>query len=483
MTWQHRNPAATLAIHTKNDPTLLFGSDNEYIKAVGSSYAPINDVISITTTNSINESAGTFTIELVWRTEKVPSQTIINDSSHNNNPLYYKRIRPMDIVDISLDSKTTTMIGIITNVKRNRSISANKPKRSVIITGKALGAIWDFDLVKYFEYATGLPRELLERNLNLQLGNIKLDFFGENAIVAIKTLYQQLPALDITYSGGTKVKDFIDVGSELYNKAKEKQYNLNLDPYSGTLFDYFLKYVGRPFNEIWTESRDHKLYLRMRPTPFSVGEWATSTVDENNTAVDPTQWEGIVNWHSGDSKETSHIITNSDVIEEDVGRTHAQSLSIFGVLPQDKLYGNVPEYQALPPLIVPDLYRQFGSRDSIIRIGFIPILPEGGLGESAFDIFEDYRNLLYLWNKDNHRLESGTMIIAGRPKICVGDKISFNNNEYYTTGAQHTWTFGAPMRSILTVERGMEIVERKKRFQDGVKFLNTVDFIDRSELL
>lgn len=460
MTWEQRNPKATLTIYTKDDAKLYFGEVlGEYIHGIGIRRKPINDVISMTTTNSINESAGTFTIELVWRL------------GETGELYYYERIRPMDIVEISLNGIHTTMMGIINTVKRHQEIIGNKPKRSVLIEGKSLGAIWDFDLVKYFEYTTGIPEEFLERNLNLQLGNIKLKFFGENAIKAITTLYKELPALDIVYFGDKRIKDFIDVGSELFCKAGEKQYNLNLDPYSGTLFDYFRRYVGQPFNEIWTDSKKGKLYLRMRPAPFSIGDDSISTVDQNDKPVSPSKWENIMLWQSDNDFPESYSVPKADIISEDIGRTHTQSYSIFGVLPVDKIYGNVPEYEALPPLIVPDLYKQFGSRDRIIRIPFIPIQQEGGLEDSAFSIFKGYRNKLYLMDKDNHRLESGTLIIKGRPEICVGDVINCEDKEYYPTTVQHAWWFGSPLQSVLTVERGMNSLERKKRYNDGITYL------------
>lgn len=493
MSWSTRNPKPKIKIVTKNDETLTFvSSANMFLPSKGHSNYPIDDVISITTTNSINSPSGAFSVELVW-------------AGTTDRPVYYDFIRPMDIAIIYLDGEVTTMVGMIDTVSRNRSIAGGRVQRSITISGRSLGSIWEFDLVKYFEYTVGIPDELLDRNLNLQSGNIKLDFFGQNAITAIKTLYKSLPAIDIPFNGKT-IKDYIDVGSELFVKKDEVLYNLNHDPYMGSVFDYFRIYIGQPFNEIWTESKDDKLYLRMRPTPFNVsflGKHAlgknksipTVTENEDGKVVDatPTSWENIKSWnwklskdivsvvtstHTG--KETArgtipfHEIEKSDVIQETLTRTHINSYSIYGVLPVDRLYGNVPEYQALPPLIIKEDYAFFGSRDYIVRIGFIPLKINGGLEDTADKIFKNYRNLLYLWNKDNHRFENGTLTIKGNPYICVGDKIIYNGNEYYMTKVQHNWRYGKAMTTTLTAERGMRYSERVKRYVAGLNYLNKV---------
>lgn len=464
MIWNTRQPKPKIKIFSKKDNDFVFSEKLDMFlpKGGGIDY-PISDIVSITTSNGINQASGNFTIELVYRTDI------------NKNPIYYHYIRPMDIVIIYLDGETTTMVGMIDDVNKERSISGGKVKRSVVLTGKSLGSVWEFDLVKYFEYTTGIPEALLQRNLALQSGLIKLDFFGENLITAIRALYRNLPAIDIQYKD-RKLSDFIDVGSELLCRRDELIYNLNTEPYSGTIFDYFKRYIGLPFNEIWTDSKDDKLFLRTRPTPFSMDGDGVKTISGGTHTGLESSWEHITNWHGTTKTEETLIphtntwgVKSSDVIKESLGRTHRKSYSIYGVLPVDKLYGDVPEYQALPPLIVEGDYAAFGSRDNIVRIGFIPLKPGGGLGDSANEIFKKYRNDLYLWNKDNHRYEGGTLTIKNNPLISAGDKINYGEITFYTTMIQHTWRYGAPMQSVASVDRGMEDKERLRRYKDGKK--------------
>lgn len=473
MTWTTRKPMPAIKIHSKEDKDLMFSEKlNMFLPKGGGIESPIGDVISITTSNSINQASGTFRIELVYRTDI------------NKKPVYYHYIRPMDIVIIYLDGTNTTMVGMIDTVDKERTLSGGRVKRSVVLNGKSLASIWEFDLVKYFENTAGIPEELLQRNLALQQGLIKLDFFNENIIFALTTLYKSLPAIDIQYKD-KKLSDFIDVGSELTCRKDESLYNLNTEPYAGTVWGYFKRYVGEPFNEIWTDSKgeldrgNEKLYMRTRPTPFSLGKDGVEVVGEAGEPGLLSNWENITNWNgktfSQDSLEHTHVnnwsLPSSDVIGEKLSRTHQRSFSIYGVLPTDKIYGNVPEYQALPPLIIEDDYKAFGSRDYIVRIGFIPTREEGGLEEGFFAIFEDYRNRLYLWNKDNHRFESGTLTIKSNPLISVGDKIKYSGKEFYTTAIQHTWRYGRPTVSVVSVDRGMSEKERIKRYKAGKRNL------------
>ena len=461
MSWQQRRPKPKIKIFTKKNKDLVFTEElaGQYDSlTAGEVFEPIEDVISIITSNGIGQASGTFRIELVYRTS-------------GGESVYYNTITPMDIAIIYLDGSTTTMVGIIDTVAKSRSLSGGRIKRSVTLSGKSLGAIWEFDLVKYFENTAGIPASLLQRNLELQKGLIKLDFFGENLITAITTLYKALPAIDIQYKD-KKLSDFIDVGSELSCRKDEVLYNLNTEPYMGTLWNYFKRYVGEPFNEIWTDSKDEKLVLRTRPTPFSMGEDGVEITGGANNRRKISGWGNINNWNSGSGGEVNTWgIPSSEVISENLSRTHEQSYSIYGVLPTDKLYGNAPEYQALPPLIIEEDYESFGSRDLIIRVGFIPLKAEGGLDEFASDIFESYRNRLYLWNKDNHRYERGTLTIMSRPLISAGDKIQYGDKEYYTTAIQHTWRYGQPMQSVVSVDRGIARDLREQYYLRGKKNL------------
>ena len=349
--------------------------------------------------------------------------------------IYKKLIKPLDLVEIYVNSAASygieeaTMIGIIDSVTEVTSINEQQPSRSIQINGRALGAIWLFDLVKYFINALGMPDELKERNLALRLGSIKLDFFDQTAIHVIKTIVDLLPALEIKLKDAV-LKDFIDVGSELFVRKGETVFNLGISAYSGSIFDYFRKYIGEPFNELWTDCKNGKLSLRMRPTPFSSVDDSEPTIDSSNEETNNTDWDSIRNWIDG---EPYHSITPADIISKSLRTSQANAYSIFSVLPGEKLVGGDAEYATFPPLIDPDLYREVGSRDIEVRIQHIPLTRDKTMVSGAGGTlarFRYYRNKLYLWNKDNHRFEEGTLRIKGNSNIRAGDKLMRTSNEF-----------------------------------------------------
>ena len=432
----------------------------------GDTAADINatsNIVSITTNNSINSASGTFVIELIYKTDQ------------SGEPLYYKAVEPLDLVDIWLSKSGTTMMGIIDQVNKMTSLSERGPQRRVRITGRSLGAIWEFDLIKYFPGAgVELPDELADRNFQLQAGTIRYDFWGKSVADVIVTLYEKLPALEIHLKDAT-LKDFVNVGDELLTRSQEKLYNIKPSPYQGSLFDYFVTYTGRPFNEIWTDSKKGKLYLRLRPTPFNM------PMDGESVHLPSGGNVSDYSWNSRESStwitdEPYHEIDRSMIQEENLARSQARAYSIFGVVSSDRLLDTKElEYATFPLIVEPELYRELGSRDHILRIDFIPVTQGHEKGEGFFERFKFYRKALYLFEKDNHRWEEGTISIRGNADIRVGDKIKRTDNKksYYVTSIMNRWQYGRPMVSTLTLSRGATDKERNNFYQVGLDYIES----------
>jgi len=455
--WTKRKPSARLVFHTKTARNFVIGG----ITAARTIYDERN-IISITTDNSINSPAGSFSINLVY----------VQDAS--GDPIYKKLIKPLDLVEIYLDSEDTTMVGIIDVVTEITSVDAQKPTRSIQITGRSLGAVWLFDLVKYFVNAFGLPEELEQRNLDLRNGAIKLDFFDQTAIFAIQSIYDKLPALEIELETGT-LRDFIDVGTSMFVRAGETVFNTGLSAYGGSMFEYFKKYAGEPFSELWTESKNGKLYLRMRPAPFSSSQDPEPAIDSLGNNIEDSGWHNIGNWLDGLSY---HVVTPADIISKNLRVSQSKAYSIFSVLPGERIIQSDTEYATFPPLIDPDLYREVGSRDLEARIQFMPLTKDGSVvnGDGGtLEKFRYYRNKLYLWNKDNHRFEEGTMQIRGNSNIRPGDKLLRSSNDftYYIISVRNEYRYGAPFITTLQLERGMTDELRNKLYANGLAFIES----------
>jgi len=450
--WTIRRPFAKLIFHTKQRRPFTIGG--------GDSAQDINatsNIISIMTSNTIHSASGTFNIELIYRTDQ------------NGEPIFYEAIQPLDLVDIWLDRSGTTMVGIVDRVSKMTTMMGPVPRRRIRINGRSLGAIWLFDLIRYFKDTVKLPQELQSRNLDLRLGSIKLDFYGQSAAFAIFTLYQKLPSIEIRLKEAT-LKDFINVGDELYTRSGEAVFNIGLTGYNGSMYEYFRKYVGAPFNEIWTDSREGKLYLRLRPTPYNSDRDQEQIKIFNGPSIPFYSWNNIITWITG---EPYHEITPAMIREENLQRSHGRAYSIFGVLPTDPLVPN--PFVTFPPLIEKDLYKEVGSRDYVRTIDFIP-LEEHKPTKGSIEKFIFYRNKLYLWNRDNHRFEEGTMSMRGNANIRVGDKIMRTDNQktYYVETVSNRWQFGRPMITTLNVTRGTTEKQRKEWYDAGLDYLASI---------
>ena len=448
--WTKRNPRPSIMFHTKRDRDLGFG----LLATFATDVFPMKDVISIKVTNSMNASAGTFEINLVYY------------AINSDAPYYYTAIQPLDVVDIALDGVNTTMIGIVDRVRKRVAIQNGAARASVSIVGRAAGSIWDFDLVRYFENALGLSKDLQQKSVLLQQGAIAFEFLQKPTSEAIIKIHENLPAFNMSFRDKV-LSDFLNVGDEIFVRPEEKIFNTQLSPYQGSVWTYFKKYISPPFNEMWTESRDGKLFLRARPTPFSLTdtEKGVSPSGESRTFG----WNEITNWIDG---ERGHIIEDSDIREEEFDYQHGNAYSVFTVLPSDKFTSGNIEYATFPPLIDSDLVKEIGVRDMQLRLNYIPLL-EGQETDGTLQRYRFYRNKAYLWFRDNHRMESGSVTIMANPNIRVGDKVIMDStgHEFYTTFASHQFTYGQPHTTTLKLSRGLHPDTRKQLYSIGSKFI------------
>jgi hypothetical protein len=429
-------------------------------RQAGIPFHPQDHLLSIQTSNSVGSAAGSFTITLAYK--KLAGDT---------EPWYYKVINPLDMVEISLNGSTTTMMGIVDRVKKSTRITGSAGKRVVTIIGRSLGAIWEFDLIKYFPNALKLDAELNRSNVALQQGEIQLGFMNKPIYEAILKIYRLLPALKITVgkNGNENLEKFIDVGSELWVRSDEKLFNSQLSPYSGSIWDYFKQYVITDFNELWTDSKDGKLYLRSRPKPFSV-------LDPENVinAVGGSGqigWNTITNWM--DPNKSYHRVREADITREDLNIDHSSGFSVFSVLAGDRFAGGqAVEYATFPPLIDQDLVHEIGMREYPARVPYIPINSDSTVNDGTLAKFKFYRDKLYFWNRDNHRMEYGTIGIRGEADIRAGDKILTDNGMmYYVPSVSNNYEYGKSFTTNLTVEKGMDRDTRDKLYKAGMDFV------------
>lgn len=454
-------------IKSKPSPSLLFHTKRNRDFGVGAASArllfPMDHILKISTNNSMGQAAGSFQIVLVPYRPNVGS----------TEPFYYTAVQPLDVVEISLDGKTTTMMGVVDKVGKTLTVTREGVQEVVTIVGRSLGAIWEFDLIKYFTNAVGLSEELNTRNLNLQEGSIVFDYLGDPAHKAIMDIYTLLPTFEMELNNG-QLNQYLDVGSELFTRVDEKIFATQISPYSGTVWDYFKKYLQPPFYELWTDSLDGKLFLRGRPTPYSVTE---HVLGENPDGIRrPYSWYQAKNWIEPDIN-IIHKIPVTDVLSESINVDHGKAYSYFAILPSDQFIAKDAEYAAFPPLIDSDLAKEIGVRDMQVRLNYIPLTTDPDGRDNTIDKHLYYRNQLYLWNRDNHRMEEGSMTVRGNPDLRVGDRIQRTDTEkeYFIDTVSNDYEFGKVFTTTIRVGRGLTISDREKLYKAGDDFIATLD--------
>jgi len=454
-----RRPSPRLLFHTKKERDFGIGADF----AAAFPTFPARHITRITTSNAMGNASGSFGISLVyWKMNPDDVQ-----------PYYYEKIKPLDLVEIELEPGITTMMGIVDKVSKSTTIGPKNVNQSVEITGRSLGAIWEFDLIKYFTNALGLSPSMQERNLFLQQGEELFEFMGQPPYDAVKAIFEHLPMFDMEVFGRKTVSEFLDVGSELFCRKDEKIFARGISPYSGRVWDYYKTYIQEPFNELWTDSKDGKLFIRCRPTPFSHGDHDPEESVNPLGETRKSSWHDIKNWIDG---KPHHVIWPEVIRDEKLSVDHASGYSVFTVVSSDKFTGADSEYSTFHPLVDSPLVEEIGTRDRQIALNYIPLVGDGETNDSSLERYEYYRNKLYLWNRDNHRMESGTMTIRGNSNIRVGDKVHrhFLDTDFYVTAVMNTWAFGQPYVTQISVDRGLRRDIRNDLYKAGMDFLKGI---------
>ncbi len=471
--YSRRKPIAKVNVITREGRRIVFTSQRsnqtDFRQIASGFIAPSEDMKSCTVENELNSTGGSWTLQLVYRMDD------------HGQPLYMSAINPMDAVFITLPSESgeTTMIGIVDRVNDNFKMNPKGPDESITISGKGIGAIWEYDLIKYYKNAIGLSKSDMDRNLKLSTGALSLKFFGEPAFTAIQTIHEELPMLDGIFAD-TSIKDYIDVGEELWVRDGEAVFLKQASPYQGSVWDYFKSFVSAPFNEMWVDYKGGRAYLRMRPAPYSLEseeESIVSAAGEKGTAG----WGQLRTWTNPD--KDMHEIPLVDVVARNLSKDHHDGYSVFCVVPGQRMISDKAEYAAFPPFIDKEQRDELGNRDFNERIPFIPVsgnteMVDGTKGTIAR--FRHYRKLAYLWFKDNHRFEKGGITVKGNADYRPGDKVLLKHKHFYgktgyITKASHAYRFGAPFLSTLVLSRVMADSDRQKWYDLGKRKYENYD--------
>lgn len=462
-----RKPEARLVVHTQTklpNPELLTWNEE---KPPDAPYDVSQDLRSITTLNNLQSPSGAWTAELVYRKAR-------KGMSDEGEAALYKWINPMDIVEIQINgSNETTMMGIVEQVRDHQYMTGTGAIQGVQLTGRSLGSMWTNDTLKFFpanvtnkedsgkiSMAGRLPDGFSDRAFKPKmLTKILGEFYGRSPIELIKFITNSVSAVNIEYSNGRTIRDFID--TELTVEKDVKTYSTAGFTHEGTIWGLLQQVSAKPFYELFTDSRDGKLFLRFRPTPF-----------------DKDSWNNLLTWLDG---SPYHIVPDADVVSKNLIRSPNESYSIFHVSSVvSAWYGNdtVSEYGMFPPLIDPVLYKTLGLRLLSTRTSLLPLTLDGDEEKDTLSVHRKYRNRLYLWYRDNHRFERGSIRIKGNDRIRVGERLLLGEGsrtrEFYIEEVSHHWMQGRPFTTTLNLTRGASATNRSKWLDQGQEYLQEV---------
>jgi len=443
----------------------------------------LGDRSSVVTSKSVREPAGMFSVTL-------PDRMADGDPVRQFETLY-GLIEPMDVIEIRMARDTSkyagydknmpmVMRGLVSEVRRQQSMGADGPDRSVVITGQDYGKILQIMQIAY------LPNEVTGQNLLTYLS-----FFVNYGVDAIPNQ----PAAHFFDQVNTKViTKFLD-GMRAASGAAPGQspiVNITLDAtvgdgvvcpigtintYEGTLGGLLAHYgdVG-PWNEMFVEDRETGPFLVYRPTPFK--DPSGTVIQAGTGAVAPA----VVSITSDDVVSITQSRSDSDVANYYWVEPAHLNMIPPGMLAVEAAHDQSKDrlYLTDYPNSSPNLYgfrrlqvqsnqgfRVDGQKESVFQT-------QGGL---LIDFVTRRRDVLVQNNRDNVVFESGTMQLKGNESVRAGMTVKLtpqqggNGDEHYAVQVQHEFL---PFRSFMTTvsfERGTGFIRRITAGSDNAPYL------------
>ena len=416
------NPITTLT-HTKkievSHPTAYVTFYGEYGKLAATSVTGKvlhddhvdYDVISITTSRSLNQDYPTFSISLVWRNK------------------WYENLASNDMVIIKLqrppEKLAIVFYGLIDDIRKSMDFSSGQPQRAVIVTGRGFNkAFGQFDIGALRNYADtttaagGFFAGLLELRGQGSAYNIQLVF---NAYLDKGLRYK--------FSNGRTLKDYIGYTGENY--PNEKLINSqSYMSFNGNIWNFIKQLTNSPFNETFWEIKNELPWLIHRPTPFEKEDWV---------------------------KLNRVTIKDSDLVADNTGRTDTETYSAFAV---DITTGDQGAINSFPPAYYPPFYEKYGIR--MLKISSMYAVTAGDVNVARNLDPTEFTKRLANFNIKNNVMENGTLTVKGSNQYKIGERVILesNNMEYYVEGVNQSFNMYSTWTTSLSVTRGLHPEDR-----------------------
>lgn len=438
-----------------------------------------------------------------------------------------------------------TMIGLVDSVRRKRLIDPNTGKPNVFceIKGRDMGKLFVKHQVRYIPWL----QDSMEGQTMLQpvIAMFKyllsgfatggqLDFLmAQN----IKKFFSEAVDLRFPLNGRT-----VDLKNAISYRAMSQMgvipYNLPLSSQEGSLWQILQNYANLPFNELWIDTINNpelvisnlessKLSSPLSGSSLAASRASASTYIDAQSGAD--QKQSLDTFGAGGSKISlaerwngspdncnaytmvffrrtpfdkddwaalpTFNISNSDILEHDLGVSDSETYNMFWVYPLLAVPGELPlkglgvlpllfsekrqwdtapdpaKGNAFPRAIIiqgntPESNRQraIARRNAVEKFGFNPLEVKTRVWRWAnganIGSAVQTANLLTLalanWHKHNSILKSGSMTIKGIPDLHVGNKLynSDENEEYYVEAVSNNYVQYQAITTTVMLTRG-----------------------------
>ncbi len=454
-------------------------------------YDITGSVVSVGTSKKIGTIPGSFDLSIaptpLEKNDIFTGDRMNFTSSDIYQNEWLKTFKSNDLVEISFTNdrrgmRNYTMHGLINRVRRVRKIETRgKVMHTISITGNDAGKI-------------------LEKNHASLISNIKVDWANTNKTItkeeSIRAAFA-LPGLasrsdlQARIAGKVNVKKAVEAIMDTYqglydgirwNRDNGRIYWLmgdminyteKIDEYpgetiqgvdiatlQGTLTSILERVAEKPFYEMFIDSdfrNPAESFLIVRPVPFSK----------------------ITQGTLYNSKYNHHMISSSDIIMEDTGKSDSEAFTGFRVSPAFPGMNAKDDLHAyFPTKVIGKLLDRYGLKLLEVTSRNIMVEKDKFINDysttGGIDTATKKRKEIIDWYYYNDEFHNGSILINGNDRIRIGEYLWRNLKDddyfvYYIEGVDQRWSFGQQWVTTLAVTRGMSLHNYLTRFP-GIVF-------------
>lgn len=440
------------------------------------------DIIQMTVSKSLAQTAGSFSIEMIARDNLTSFYNAENFPPLLAKSNAYEFFSPSGIVDIYINGKEV-MIGIIDDISRRMSIGADgKPTRMFLITGRDFGAY----LVDHKIWYDNIPVAGRQEQFTLIGGLATFGVIGDQSPSKIiedvvkkyfvEILNKKLEGIDNVFKfvdGDTITDKFIasseESGGGLSLTTYCNYFPISFAPwnYQGDLYTFIKTFASYPFNELFVDTGDRNVilgaprslsgnnwvyqdiyrdsnfnkgegldkplykkgtrnislksknaYIILRPTPF----------DDEYFGLSPNDLPSLLTMQ--DLQETKIDIDDGDILSKDLKKGRNNIPSIYSVIPTS---GSLIDFQGnafIAPEYDERALRRYGFNYMQVKLdGFNTFANNfAKSGTNGVDgICSKLQKKLKSWYSVSDILLSGVFVIKGNENVRIGNRLDYNS--------------------------------------------------------